>query len=139
MIASERCMDFKGDDMDFFTDIFDSIMHWVFVYLVELPMVLTVIGAAIWALVKWPGFDSYEKKRSLVCLSLLVAVVAGMHWLFDVPRSLAFLMHLAPILAIIAIAGWLFFQFAITGIGSQIDEGMDNLREIARNSRKDKF
>ena len=39
------------------------------------------------------------------------------------------------IFAIVAFAGWLYFQFAITGIGSQRDEGMENLREIARNSR----
>ena len=125
--------------MDAITGLFDDFLRLLTIICFEIPAVIAVIVAAITGLVKWNGYDSYEKKRFLWCFSLLIALVAAAHWYIRSPIFMKFSMLgelvTLSIFAIVAFAGWLYYQIAITGFAMRIDESMDNLREIARNSR----
>ena len=125
--------------MDFFDGLFEWLVRWMFILMLEVPTILFGVGWIIWGLVKWTGFDSHDKQHFIRGVFIFTSMAAGMQWFFHIPNFLRSLLSLTPIFIGIAIAGWLFFQFAITGFASQIDEGLGNLREIAQNSRRDKL
>ena len=104
----------------------------LFALFVVIPCVLGLAVSLIFVLCKWNGFTQQEQVNRQWLLGAWAGVTSLLVIAACVPLLMWITIIASPLLIVLGFAGWLYFQFAITRLGSQLDQSSDDLHTIAQ-------
>lgn len=111
---------------------FNAIFAFMYILCVVIPGIIAFLVIGIKTLVMWRRMDEDQRKqKSGVLIALLLLIL-----LSPVITSLRYSFLLV---LLIPVAGWLYYIFAVTKLGQQLDRTCDDIHTIAQNSRHDGF